>query len=93
MNKYLLILLSISILFTGACKKEKPKSRKGVLELNSRPQGADVILNSKLKLNKQTPLTVRPAPATYLVKMDQRKLPAGMAVCENQSEQKNKFDS
>lgn len=69
MKKYLLIILGISILFAGACTPEKPKSNKGELELNSRPQGADVLLNSKLKLNKQTPLSVRPAPGTYLVKM------------------------
>jgi len=61
--------VSLGMLLTGACTPEKHKARKGELELNSRPQGADVILNSKLKLNKQTPLSVRPAPGTYLVKM------------------------
>ncbi len=69
MKKYLVIIVSLSILLITACAPEKPKAPKGELELNSKPQGADVILNSKITLNNKTPVTVRPGPGIYLVKM------------------------
>lgn len=72
MKTYLAIIISLSVLFMTACAPEKPKKPRGQLELNSIPQGADVILNSKLKLKNQTPSNVRPAPGTYLVKMTKK---------------------
>ena len=76
MNKYLLIILSISMLFAGACKPEKPKSRKGQLELNSRPQGADIYLNTE-DIKRQTPEKINLIPNTYLVKVSKENyLPA-----------------
>jgi len=72
MKKYLAMIVSMSILLVTACAPEKPKAPRGELELNSIPQGADVILNSKLKLKNQTPSLVRPAPGTYLVKMTKK---------------------
>jgi PEGA domain len=72
MKTYLAIIVSLSMLFMTACEKETVKKPKGELELNSVPQGADIILNSTLKLNNQTPVNVKPAPGTYLVKMTKK---------------------
>jgi len=72
MKTYLAIIASLSILLISSCAPEKAKKPKGQLELNSIPQGADVILNSNIKLKKQTPSVVRPAPGTYLVKMTKK---------------------
>jgi PEGA domain len=69
MKTYLTMILSLSILLITACAPEKARKPKGQLELDSVPQGADVILNSKVKLKKQTPVNVKPGPGVYLVKM------------------------
>ena len=72
MKKYLAIIISLSIsismLLLGACSPEKPKSRKGQLELNSVPQKANIFLNSK-NINYQTPIKIKLRPGFYLVKM------------------------
>ena len=69
MKTYLTTILSLSILLITSCAPEKAKIPKGQLELNSIPQGAKVVLNSRLTLKKQTPVNVNPRPGIYLVKM------------------------
>ena len=69
MKKYLAIITGLSILFMTSCAPGKARKPKGQLELNSVPQGADIIINSKITLKKQTPVTVKLGPGTYLIKM------------------------
>ena len=68
MKKYLAMIISLSVLLMTACAPEKTKIPKGKLELNSVPQKAEIIINSK-KINYQTPVKIKLRPGTYLIKM------------------------
>ena len=67
MGKYFAMIIGLSVLLT-ACAPEKRKASRGSLELNSVPQKAEIIINSK-KINYQTPVKLKLRPGTYLVKM------------------------
>ena len=71
MKKYFAIIISLSVLLITACAPEKRKAPKGSLELNSVPQKAEIIINSK-KINYQTPVKLKLRPDTYLVKMTKK---------------------
>ena len=72
MKIYLAIIISLSILLMTGCEPEKAKAPQGILELNSIPQGADVVLNSNILLKNQTPSEIRLGPRTYLIKMSKK---------------------
>ncbi len=68
-KKYLIIVVSLGILLMTSCTPEKTRATKGHLELNSVPPGADVTVNSRIKIKKRTPVNVRLRPGSYLIKM------------------------
>ncbi|MBU8902346.1 MAG: PEGA domain-containing protein [Victivallales bacterium] len=72
MKIYLAIIISLSILLMTGCEPEKAKAPQGILELNSIPQGANVILNSNISQKNQTPSEIRLRPGTYLIKMSKK---------------------
>ena len=72
MKIYLAIIISLSILLMTGCEPEKTKASQGILELNSIPKGADVVLNSNIPLNNQTPSEIRLGPGTYLIRMTKK---------------------
>lgn len=72
MKIYLAIIVSLSILLMTGCEPKKSKLTQGILELNSIPEGADVVLNSTIPLKNKTPSETRLAPGTYLIKMSRK---------------------
>ncbi|MFA6715900.1 MAG: PEGA domain-containing protein [Victivallales bacterium] len=69
MKTYLAPAISLGILLMTSCAPEKPRATKGQLELNSNPQGADILVDSTLKSKKQTPVILSLSPGTHLVKL------------------------
>lgn len=65
----LLPAISLSILLMAACAPEKPPETKGQLELDSNPQGADILIDSTLNVKKQTPVILTLSPGTHLIKI------------------------
>jgi hypothetical protein len=53
----------------SACAPEKQRATTGELELNSNPQGADILIDSTTEHKKQTPVTLHLSPGTHLIKL------------------------
>ncbi|MDD5697250.1 MAG: PEGA domain-containing protein [Victivallaceae bacterium] len=69
MNCRWLMMISLGMLLVTACAPESTPETKGQLELDSVPQGAEVLVNSRIKLKKPTPVNLKLKPGAYLIKM------------------------